>query len=160
MKPIIFILFLAFSPLAVFAQAPKVEWAKCYGGSRTEYSYSIIQDRDGNFVFGGNSFSADGDVTDHHGGIGNTLPDFWIVKLNDTGKLLWERSYGGTNGDNCNKIIQTNDGNYIAVGTTFSHTADAVGNHDTSKPPFPSTGDIFVIKIATNGLVLWEKCYG
>jgi len=160
MKPLVLILLIIFNTFVAFTQAPNIQWAKCYGGSRTEYANSIIQDRDGNFVFGGQSFSANGDVTDHHGGIGNTLPDFWIVKLNDTGKLLWERSYGGTNGDGCNKIIQTNDGNYIAVGTTFSHTADAVGNHDTTKPPLSGTGDILVIKIATNGLVLWEKCYG
>lgn len=143
-----------------FAQAPKAQWAKCYGGSRAETARSIIQDKDGNFVFAGGSSSSDGDVFDHHGGLGNPYSDFWIVKLDDTGKLLWEKSFGGKYGDNCNKIIQTSDGGYLAIGTAYSRDGDAYTNHDTTKATHVGTSDMLAIKINKDGIVEWEKCYG
>ncbi|MGN6569245.1 MAG: T9SS type A sorting domain-containing protein [Flavipsychrobacter sp.] len=138
---------------------PKTQWAKYYGGSREEEVMSIIQDRDGHFVFGGSSSSSDGDIIGHHGGSSNIYSDFWIMKLDDTGKILWEKSYGGRFAEVCNKIIQTSDGGYIGIGTTSSRDGDAFGNHDTTTVHI-GTKDVLVIKTDKDGVVEWEKCYG
>ena len=74
---IIFITLLAF--LASFSflfSQPKIEWAKCYGGSSDDYASSIQQTSDGGYIIAGTSSSNDGDVSGNHGG-----EDFWIVKL-------------------------------------------------------------------------------
>ncbi len=127
-------------------------WQKSYGGTARDDVYSIAQTYDGGYVFGGWTYSWDGDIHNHYDSIiGNT--DAWIVKINDTGAVQWSKCYGGDSGDAANCIIQTIDSNYVFVGSTYSFNGEVTDN-------IPGDLAIWIAKLNDTGSVLWSKCYG
>jgi uncharacterized delta-60 repeat protein len=86
-----------------------VQWSKSYGGIGGDDVYSIQQTIDGGYVVAGatESFGAGG-------------YDGWVLKLNSSGAVEWEKTYGGTSNDFANSIQQTTDGGYIVSGVTGS----------------------------------------
>lgn len=107
-----------------------LEWQKCLGGTEFEYATSIQQTTDGGYIVAGASTSNDGDVNGHHGTVGNSFYDYWIVKLSSSGSIEWQKSMGGTGAyDVAASIKQTTDGGYIVTGTTSSNDGDVSGYH-------------------------------
>jgi len=94
-----------------YAQEPAIEWLNFFGGNNYDLSSSIEQTVDGGYIVGGSTSSNDGDVIGHHGGI-----DFWVVKLDDTGNIQWQKALGGSNDDVVRSIQQTVDGGFIVAG--------------------------------------------
>src|SRR5262249_32921920 len=72
-----------------------LQWQKCLGGSLYEEPWSIQQTSDGGFIASGQSTSIDGEVTGNHGGAG----DMWLVKLDGSGTIQWQKCLGGTSED-------------------------------------------------------------
>ncbi len=105
-----------------------LEWEKTYGGSDNDTPLAVQQTTDGGYVVIGYAASLDGDVTDNHGG-----GDFWLIKLNNTGDLLWNKALGGSADDTPFSIQQTNDNGFIVVGYSYSTDGDVTdlqGNAD------------------------------
>ncbi len=127
-----------------------IEWEKSYGGSLHETAESIIQTMDGGYIVSGSAMSGDGDVTLVKG-----LSDSWIIKIDNLGNIEWQKTYGGTAAENARKIIQLNDGKYVFVGGSGSTDGDITGHHGPA-----NFFDIWVVKIDTNGALIWEKSYG
>jgi hypothetical protein len=93
-KHLLLLLVSVFMVHNTIAQAPAIQWAKCYGGTKDDDAEVIKQTSDGGYIVAGYSISNDGDVTGHH-----DTSDYWIVKLNDTGLIQWQKSLGGTSND-------------------------------------------------------------
>ena len=129
------------------AQAPTIEWQKCLGGSNDDWAYSIQQTSDSGFIVAGYTESSNGDVSGNHGDY-----DYWVVKLNSSGDILWQKCLGGTNVDQAFSIQQTSDGGFIVAGGTFSNDGDVSGNHGNS--------DYWVVKLNSSGTIEWQKCLG
>jgi len=150
MKKLLNLIFILVS-LTVFSQTqnPNLEWEQTYGGSSTELINSTIPTSNGGYLLGGYTFSNDGDVqSGNHGGI-----DFWVVKINSTGTIEWEQTYGGSNNDWLNNTTPTSDGGYLLGGWTGSNDGDIQsGNHGSS--------DYWVVKINSTGTIEWEQTYG
>ena len=106
------------------AQSPTIEWQKCLGGTDWDEAYSIQQTSDGGFIMAGETRSNDGNVSGNHG-----AADYWVVKLNSSGDIEWQKCLGGTSEDIANSIQQTNDGGFIVVGYTNSNDGDVSGIH-------------------------------
>lgn len=106
------------------AQAPAIEWQKCLGGTDYDDAKSIQQTSDSGFIVAGKTHSNDGDVSGNHG-----AADFWVVKLNSSGDILWQKCLGGTIDDYANSIQQTSDGEFIVAGYTWSNDGDVSGKH-------------------------------
>ena len=104
-----------------------IEWQKCLGGSLSDYAYSIQQTTDEGFVVAGLTYSNDGDVSGHHGS--SIYSDYWIVKLDASGSIEWQKSLGGSNGDKAHSIRQTSDGGFVVAGDSWSNDGDVSGNH-------------------------------
>jgi len=129
-------------------------WQKSFGGSSDDFAAYIQQTSDGGYIIGGISNSNDGDVTTHH----NTTAtaDYWIVKLNSSGVIQWQKSLGGTDDDYATFVQQTTDGGYIVSGSSFSNTnGDVTGNHGNS-----SSTDYWIVKLDINGIIQWQKSLG
>ncbi len=127
-----------------------LQWQKSFGGSQNDIANSIIQTTDGGYIIAGSSTSNDGDVFGHHGS--TDFADFWIVKINDTGVIQWQKSLGGSNNEEAYSIKQTFDGGYIVTGYTTSNDGDVIGYHGFS--------DRWVIKLSSSGDIQWQKCLG
>jgi hypothetical protein len=123
-------------------------WSRYFGGTNNDRSYSTLETNDNNFIIAGASESNDFDITDSKGSY-----DFWVVKLSNTGDLIWQQSYGGTGIEIGYDIAKTTDGNYIVVGDTRSSDGD-VSN-------LKGSADFWVIKVNdTDGALIWERTYG
>jgi Secretion system C-terminal sorting domain len=126
-----------------------VEWAKTFGGTNEDEVSNIIQTLDGGYIFCGNTYSNDGNVSGNHG---NT--DIWVVKLNDTGAIQWEKCLGGTDYEGTGNIIQNADSTYFISGGTHSSDGDVTFNLYSGA--FFISG--WIIKLAPNGEKQWDKC--
>lgn len=124
-----------------------IVWQKSLGGSGEDIANSVNQTSDGGFIVCGSSFSDDGDITDSKGSI-----DYWIVKLDASGNLVWQKSLGGLSYDYGHDIIQTTDGGFIAIGTCLSIDGDVTGNHGNY--------DFWVVKLDGSGEIVWQKSLG
>lgn len=125
-----------------------VIWSRYFGGTNNDRSYSTLETNDQHFIIAGSSESTDFDITNSNGSY-----DFWVVKLSNTGDLIWQQSYGGSGIEIGYDIAKTSDGNYIVVGDTRSSDGD-VSN-------LKGAADFWVIKIRdTNGSLMWERTYG
>ncbi len=143
-RAFIFIVIIVFG-ISLFAQ--EIEWQKCLGGSKTEIANSIQQTTDNGYIVAGTTWSKDGNVSGNHGGY-----DFWVVKLNSSGGIQWQKCLGGSDEDMANSIQQTTDGGYIVAGYTKSNNGDVSGKHGWS--------DFWIVKLNSAGQIEWQKCLG
>ncbi|MCT4628305.1 hypothetical protein [Winogradskyella sp.] len=123
-----------------------IEWSKYFGGGFTDTPYDAIQTNDG-YIIVGSSDSDDVDISDNKG-----TYDFWVVKISNTGSMIWEKSFGGDEIDEARAIASTNDGNFIIAGDTRSNNTDVSQNNGAA--------DLWLIKISPIGDLIWEKTYG
>ena len=124
-----------------------IEWQKTYGGTALEEAVDIQQTIDGGYIFAGIASSSNGDVTGVYGDW-----DFWVVKLNQSGIIEWQKTFGGTYRDNANAIQQTSDGGYIVAGETLSYDGDVAFNNGNV--------DGWIIKLSSDGAIEWQKSLG
>lgn len=122
-------------------------WQKNYGGSGIEIAYSITRSMDGNYLILGDTRSTDQQVTNPRGNA-----DAWLIKINETGDLLWQKSYGGSQFDTGRKIIEKPDGNLIVFGASRSNDQDVSNNYGQS--------DFWLVIADSNGNLDFEKNYG
>jgi hypothetical protein len=135
-----------------------VMWQKTYGGSGDDQACSIQQTADGGYTVAGitNSF---GVVSAHTRALKldsyspsppNHPPpppmgfDVWVLKLDSTGSVVWQKTYGGTSDDEANCVEQTSDGGCVVAGYTRSYGG----------------WDDWVLKLGSSGSVEWQKTYG
>ncbi len=72
-----------------FDSSGKEEWHRTYGGSGTEYGYSIKTLENGNFIVAGMANAKDKDVVSNS--VNSVKKGVWIVSISSTGDLLWEK---------------------------------------------------------------------
>ncbi len=101
-----------------------LQWQKALGGSNYDVAHDVEQTNDGSYIIIGTTYSYDGDITMNHGNY-----DCWIIKLNSSGNILWQQTFGGSNYEEGLSIVQTNDGSTIIAGQTISTDGDIIGNH-------------------------------
>ncbi len=83
----------------------KTIWQKTYGGDRDDEGYGVVKSPDGGYVITGtsNSFSRQKGY------------DLYLIKIDDSGNLEWDRRYGGERDEIGRDLVATKDG-YLIVG--------------------------------------------
>ncbi|MBU1077389.1 MAG: PEGA domain-containing protein, partial [Spirochaetes bacterium] len=136
-------------------------WDRVYGGKNWDDAASVIETGNEEYVFTGYTRSK---------GLNNK--DGWMVKIDNNGKILWDRTYGDLNDDEILSIASTDDG-FIAAGYSISPEAevqdawilktDNDGNYRPAKPEIFSKFDISSYKKPKEDMkfyLLWDKIYG
>ena len=99
-------------------------WKKSFGGSNDDVFYSIVNADENEVIVAGYSKSDDMDmngISVSKEGYRNAI----LVRYNsNNGNVISKKVFGGTNSDTFTNIIKTINGNYIAVGSTFSGDVD------------------------------------
>ncbi|AXT57259.1 hypothetical protein D1815_16460 [Aquimarina sp. AD1] len=126
----------------------EIEWSKTFGGSNEDSAVSVVETLDGGYAIAGFTQSLDGDIIDKTA----TDSDYWLLKLNQNGDLLWSKTYGGTNEDSATKLIQATDGGFVIVGYSRSNDEDVSTNAGLQ--------DLWMIKTNVTGEISWEKSFG
>ena len=122
-------------------------WSRFYGGSFTDSPTGIIENNNNEFIFVGGSDSNDVDITNNKGSY-----DFWVVKSEAGGNMIWEKSFGGSEIDEARGIVSTYDGSHIIVGDTRSNEQDVSLNNGAA--------DLWIIKISDDGDLIWNRSIG
>lgn len=122
-------------------------WEHSFGGSGIEVSYDIAKTEDGGYIVVGNTFSNDGHIFQNKG-----ASDIWMIKVDEEGNLLWERTFGGSEFDLAQAVVQSKDGGFLITGNSKSSDVDAPENNGEN--------DIWVIKTNGNGDLVWQKSFG
>jgi hypothetical protein len=112
-----------------------MQWSHTYGGTGDEDAYNLIQTADLGYALVGQTTS-----------FGAGAQDLYFVKTDSSGNMQWNKTYGGTADEWGHGVIQTSNGQYVIVGTTFSFGA--------------GSGDVWLIWTDVLGNVLQDKLYG
>ena len=105
-----------------------IAWQKTYGGSEDDFALKLKLAESGGFLLSGYTLS-----------FGAGSHDGWFLKLDGSGNVLWQKSYGGGNYDVGNTpAVETGDGSFLLAGTTSSFGLD----RETWVLKLGETGDI------------------
>lgn len=110
-------------------------WNETYGGEEHDNGHSIIPTADGGFAVAGSTES-----------YGEGEKDAWLVKINASGEIVWNETYGGEYSDEAMQVIQTLDGGFALTGSTFSYGA--------------GLADMWLVKTNEEGKIQLNQTYG
>jgi len=131
--------------------AGQVQWDKTLGGSSNDFPASVIQTNDGGYLcFGYSESGASGDKTEPLIG----LYDYWVVKLDASGNIIWQNTIGGTVDDVATSVIQTSDGGYLCLGNSES----GISGDKTEDPA--GAFDYWMVKLDSLGNILFQNVIG
>ncbi|MDC8001708.1 T9SS type A sorting domain-containing protein [Aequorivita todarodis] len=126
-------------------------WQKTYGGNQPEFDTYIVETTDGGYFVGGYSDSdVNGDKTDPTNG----QRDYWALKLDSNGNIVWQNSIGGSLVDRPQAAFQTTDGGFIIGG--FSNSPSSGDKTENTR----GGNDYWIVKLDENGAVQWDRTYG
>ncbi|NVN97702.1 MAG: choice-of-anchor D domain-containing protein, partial [Geobacteraceae bacterium] len=109
-------------------------WQFTYGGTGFDSAKSIQQTADGGYIFTGTFDPGTYNYT-----------DIWVVKLDSSGNIVWENSYGGSGIDGGTTIRQTSNGQYMVSGY-----------YDESTYLYRP----FLMLLNSDGSIAWSKYFG
>lgn len=118
----------------------KEEWMKTYGSSGSESPQTIdgvdlIETLDSGYVFTVSSTSFTG-----------TVEDAYVVKVDQTGNVVWDLVYWNNNIDRITELIEGPSGDLLGVGTINTQIIGA--------------SDALLLKLQSNGTVKWTSIRG
>ncbi len=136
--------------LRIDLQGNKI-WDKTFGGDGHDRCTTLLASEDGGFLLAGYSDSNQSGSKDSQG-YGEY--DYWVVKVDSSGNKLWDKTFGGTARDVCQKAITVPAGGYLLWGESNSTES---GNKSSGNNGFK---DGWAVRIDRMGNLLWEKNYG
>ena len=127
-------------------------WSRTYGSPASEQAKVIRRTNDGGYIVGGTAIGPgnSGDITTPLIG----MNDFWVVKINANGSIIWQKIFGGTANDFLEDLITTQDGGYAIIGR--HQDDDGMGMATGSN----GLWDAWVIKTNSLGIIEWQRCHG
>jgi hypothetical protein len=139
------------SKWGVQAQAPSKVWDKRFGGTSNDFGNAVAAAQGGGYVVAGESFSGqNGDKSEaSEGGW-----DYWVVKVDENGNKVWDKSIGGTSEDRAYSITPSPDGGFVIAG--YSESAVSGDKTQASK----GGKDYWLVKIDQNGNKVWDRTFG
>jgi hypothetical protein len=127
-----------------------IEWQKTYGGKYFDELRSFDQTFDGGFILGVYSNSPESEIKK---GRNFGQCDYWILKLDRTGAIQWQKNYGGNKDDKLYSILQTKDNGFLVGGNSDSD----VGNIKTQSNT--NGTDFWILKLDEDGEITWQRTY-
>jgi len=109
--------------------------SRTIGGEKEDSAKALVRTKDGMMVMVGHREVASS---------GNK--DFFVMKLDQNGKRIWAKTYGGSYTDTLSGVTATVDGGIVATGKTRSFNSEQT--------------DLSVMKFDVAGKLIWHKIYG
>jgi hypothetical protein len=130
MRPLIYLFLLI--PVNLLAQS---RFIKTYGGPKEDFGMAVTETPDRCYM-----------VLGYTGSFGAGSSDFYLIRTDSLGQLVWFKTYGGPNVENGISILRDGQGNYLLAGYTNSYGAGGY--------------DFYAIRVTNTGDTLWSRTYG
>ena len=110
-------------------------WDKIFYGNNWDCAYNLIQTTNEEYLISGYTWSK-----------GSGKSDAWLMKLNNAGNMIWNKTFGGSENDEAHSSIQTGEGDFVIAGKTQSKGE--------------GKWDVWIIKLDEQGNIKWDKTFG
>ena len=126
-------------------QQGETVWEKYFAGKNHDYLSASLSTQDGGFVFAGTSYSGKGldKKDDSKGG-----SDIWLIRINEFGDELWQKTIGSTSDEEARAVIQTTDLGFFVAGNV------------QNSPQGYGSKDVLVVKLDKNGKEISQLIVG
>ena len=153
MRKVVIAFIFCFGFFKSFSQSPPIYWSELLGGSKGEAAWSFQLLNDGGFVISARSNSIDGNVSGvHYIDSSSISMDFWIIKLDSSRNVEWQKCLGGSNEEEAFEIKQTHDSGFVVIGNASSVDFDLSDN---------VAGEaLWIVKLDASGGIKWKKPFG
>ena len=131
-----------------------VQWSKTIGGNGDDINPTVLQTKDGGYFVGGTSVS---DIS-----VNKTIAsrdssyDYWIVKLDAAGNILWDNTFGGIAAETMHSLAEGSN-YYMAAGSSWSNKGFGKSEDNIGDLAW---ADFWMIKMTTGGTLIWNYVYG
>ncbi len=128
-----------------------IQWQKTIGGNAADWLYTVVQTSDLGYIVGGYSQSnASFEKTEDARG----LSDYWVLKLDQVGNIIWQRTLGGTGQDILYSVFENYLGQYVLSGASSS---DISGEKTENSRGLQ---DYWIVTLNPEGSIVWQKTIG
>jgi hypothetical protein len=120
-------------------------WAKYFSGQNHDYLSASVATQEGGFLVAGTSYSGKGldKKEDSKGG-----SDIWLVRLNEFGDELWQKTLGTSSDEEARSVIQSTDLEFFVAGNV-QNSAKGYGSKD-----------VLIVKLDKNGKEISQSVLG
>jgi hypothetical protein len=120
-------------------------WEKYFAGKNHDYLSASLSTQDGGFLLAGTTYSGKGldKKEDSKGG-----SDIWIIRINEFGDELWQKTIGSTSDEEARSVIQTTDLGFFVAGNV------------QNSPQGYGSKDVLIVKLDKNGKELSQLILG
>jgi predicted small secreted protein len=120
-------------------------WEKYFSGKNHDFLSATVNTQEGGFLLAGTSYSGKGldKKEESKGG-----SDIWLIRINEFGDELWQKTIGGSSDEEARSVIQTTDFGFFVAGNT-QNSAKGYGSKD-----------VLIVKLDKNGKELSQLILG
>jgi Secretion system C-terminal sorting domain len=141
-------------------------WEKYFSGQNHDFLSATVNTQEGGFLLAGTSFSGKGldKKEDSKGG-----SDIWLIRINEFGDELWQKTIGGASDEEARAVIQTTDMGFFVAGNVAFDSAQATGQSTDPRSLSGAEGkgtagygskDVLVVRLDKNGKELSHLVLG
>ncbi|MGE4512187.1 MAG: hypothetical protein AB7E26_00005, partial [Chryseobacterium sp.] len=143
-------------------------WEKYFSGQNHDFLSATVNTQEGGFLLAGTSFSGKGldKKEDSKGG-----SDIWLIRINEFGDELWQKTIGGASDEEARAVIQTTDMGFfvagnVAFGSLPFDSAQGTGQGSLREPQGTlgtrgyGSKDVLVVRLDKNGKELSQLVLG
>ncbi|UPQ77343.1 T9SS type A sorting domain-containing protein [Chryseobacterium nepalense] len=136
--------------LVKLSQQGEEVWEKYFSGQNHDFLSTTVNTQDGGFVLAGTSFSGKGldKKEESKGG-----SDMWLIRINEFGDELWQKTIGSISDEEARAVIQTTDlGFFVAGNVTLREPQGTIKSYGSK--------DVLIVRLDKNGKELSQLILG
>lgn len=134
--------------LCKFSESGEKLWCKAYGVLEDDEFYTISLLDDDRLLLSGAVDNEDLFISSTV----HSNQDFWLVEMDSSGQVIWERKYGGNDWDQALHHTTDAQGNIYITGFSYSTDGDITTSYGLE--------DSWTIKTDAAGALIWQQSYG
>lgn len=157
-----FLVLLFFIVQPAKSQPLNLLWEKTYGGSSREWNNMVMTGSAGAlFLIGDSQTNINGDKTVPLCSIQLSHSDIWLLKLDSSGNILWQKNYGSDDDERSPRLALLNGSAGDMIFTCYSNSNIGCDKTESNRDTIaPLSADFWVVKLDAAGNIIWERTLG
>ena len=129
-------------------------WEKYFSGQNHDFLSATVNTQDGGFVLAGTSFSGKGldKKEESKGG-----SDIWLIRINEFGDELWQKTIGSNSDEEARAVIQTTDLGFFVAGNIMT---GSLREPQGTRTLGYGSKDVLIVRLDKNGKELSQLILG